>query len=143
MVVAGLGAAGMLSLLGAYQGTGKSYFVLDLARGDPRRGVAGWGGGGTRGKVIYVEAEAIPQVTNERAMKLGLDRNQLYLMMADNGELLDLTQPKWQDRLVDMATVVRPELIVIDSLSSISSIGQNSVEDTNRLLMFLVGLGAM
>lgn len=132
---------GMLSLLGAYQGTGKSYFVLDLARAVIHGGV--WPDGAeveTRGKVIYVEAEAIPQVTNERAMKLGLDRNQLYLMMADNGELLDLTQPKWQDRLVDMATVVRPELIVIDSLSSISSIGQNSVEDTNRLLMFLVGL---
>lgn len=132
---------GMLSLLGAYQGTGKSYFVLDLARAVIHGGV--WPDGAevtTRGKVIYVEAEAIPQVTNERAMKLGLDRNQLYLMMADNGELLDLTQAKWQDRLVDMATVVRPELIVIDSLSSISSIGQNSVEDTNRLLMFLVGL---
>jgi hypothetical protein len=87
-----------------------------------------------------VEAEAIPQVTNERAVKLGIDRTQLYLMMAENGELLDLTQPRWQDRLIDMATVVRPQLIVIDSLSSISSIGQNSVEDTNRLLMFLVGL---
>ena len=132
---------GMLSLLGAYQGTGKSYFVLDLARAVIHGGV--WPDGAdvaSRGTVIYVEAEAIPQVTNERAVKLGLDRHQLYLMMAENGELLDLTQAKWQDRLVDMATVVRPELIVIDSLSSISSIGQNSVEDTNRLLMFLVAL---
>lgn len=132
---------GMLSLLGAYQGTGKSYFVLDLARAVIHGGV--WPDGSaveSRGPVIYVEAEAIPQVTNERAVKLGIDRSQLYLMMADNGELLDLTNPKWQDRLIDMATTVRPQLIVIDSLTSISSIGQNSVEDTNRLLMFLVGL---
>ena len=34
-------------------------------------------------------------------------------------------------------------MIVIDSLTSISSAGQNSVEDTNRLLMFLVGLAAL
>lgn len=132
---------GMLSLLGAYQGTGKSYFVLDLARtcimGGP------WPDGNPVdriGNVIYVEAEAIPQVTNERAMALGLDRNRLWMLMADNGELLDLTQPYWQDRLLDMATVVEPQLIIIDSLSSISSSGQNSVEDTNRLLMYLVAL---
>lgn len=132
---------GMLSLLGAYQGTGKSYFVLDLARTVIHGGM--WPDGTaveTQGSVIYVEAEAIPQVTNERAVKLGIDRNRLWLMMAENGELLDLTQSRWQDRLVDMATTVRPQLIVIDSLTSISSIGQNSVEDTNRLLMFLVGL---
>lgn len=132
---------GMLSLLGAYQGTGKSYFVLDLARtcimGGP------WPDGNPVdriGNVIYVEAEAIPQVTNERAMALGLDRNRLWMLMADNGELLDLTQPYWQDHLLDMATVVEPQLIIIDSLSSISSSGQNSVEDTNRLLMYLVAL---
>ena len=132
---------GMLSLLGAYQGTGKSYFVLDLARtcimGGP------WPDGNPVdriGNVIYVEAEAIPQVTNERAMALGLDRNRLWMLMADNGELLDLTQPYWQDHLLDMATVVEPQLIIIDSLSSISSSGQNSVEDTNKLLMYLVAL---
>ena len=61
-------------------------------------------------------------------------------MMAELGEMIDLTQPVWQDRLLDMATMLKPELIVIDSLTSISSAGQNSVEDTNRLLMFLVGL---
>lgn len=132
---------GMISLLGAYQGTGKSYFVLDLARtvidGGP------WPDGAAPdriGNVIYVEAEAIPQVTNERAIALGINRHKLWMLMADNGEMLDLTQPKWQDRLLDMATVVKPDLIIIDSLSSISSSGQNSVEDTTRLMLYLSAL---
>lgn len=132
---------GMVSLLGAYQGTGKSFFVLDLARAI----IAGdvWPDGAAvekRGCVLYVEAEAIPQVTNQRAVELAVDRGHLYLLMADGGELLDLTQSRWQDQLIDMVHDLRPELVIIDSLTSISSVGQNSVEDTNRLLMFLVGL---
>lgn len=132
---------GMLSLLGAYQGTGKSYLVLDLARTVIHGGP--WPDGALSeqlGKVIYVEAESVPQITNERAIALGLNRSQLWLMMPDNGQLLDLTQPVWQNRLLDMASAIQPELIIIDSLTSISSAGQNSVEDTNRLLMFLVGI---
>lgn len=132
---------GMLSLLGAYQGTGKSYFVLDLVRTVIHGGP--WPDGTLQeriGNAIYVEAEAIPQVTNERAQALGIDRNRLWMLMADNGEMLDLTQPRWQDRLLDMATIVEPQLIIIDSLSSISSIGQNSVEDTTRLMLYLVAL---
>jgi hypothetical protein len=132
---------GMLSLLGAYQGTGKSYFVLDLARTVIHGGPWPDGTPADRiGNVIYVEAEAIPQVTNERAIALGIDRNRLWMLMADNGEMLDLTQPRWQDHLLDMAAVVEPQLIIIDSLSSISSGGQNSVEDTTRLLLYLVAL---
>jgi hypothetical protein len=132
---------GMLSILGAYQGTGKSYLVLDLARTVIHGGP--WPDGTLSeqlGKVLYVEAESVPQITNERAIGLGLDRRQLWLMMPDNGELLDLTQTVWRDRLLDMALTIKPELIIIDSLTSISSAGQNSVEDTNRLLMFLVGI---
>lgn len=132
---------GMVSLLGAFQGTGKSYFVLDLARTIIEGGP--WPDGQPVeqiGNVIYVEAEGIPQVTNDRAKSLGLNRQRIWLMMAELGEMIDLTQPVWQDRLLDMATMLKPELIVIDSLTSISSAGQNSVEDTNRLLMFLVGL---
>lgn len=135
---------GMVSLLGAYQGTGKSYFVMDLARivihGGP------WPDGTPAekvGKVIYVDAEAIPQVNNERAVKLQLNRHQLYLLMPTAGEIFDLTAAKWQDRLTDMVGALRPELIIIDSYSSISSSGQNSVEDTSRLLAYLTGLADM
>ena len=132
---------GMLSILGAYQGTGKSYFVLDLARTVIHGGP--WPDGAIPdriGNVVYVEAEAIPQVTNQRAQALGINRHKLWLMMADSGEMLDLTQPRWQDHLLDLATTVQPQLIIIDSLSSISSSGQNSVEDTTRLMLYLVAL---
>lgn len=134
---------GMLSLVGAYQGAGKSYFVMDLARSI----IAGaeWPDGTSVGRsapVIYVEAEGIPTVTNERAQRLGIDRERLYMLVADNGQILDLTQRTWQDQLIDMVTMLQPELIIIDSLSTISTNGQNSVEDTTRLLMFLTGLAA-
>lgn len=132
---------GMISLLGAFQGTGKSYFVMDLARTVIHGGAWPDGTPAERiGRVIYVDAEAIPQVNNERAVKMQINRHQLYLLMAGNGELLDLTAAKWQDRLMDMAAALKPELIIIDSYSSISSSGQNSVEDTARLLAYLGGL---
>ena len=132
---------GMITLLGAYQGTGKSYFVLDIARTVIHGGP--WPDGAPAeklGTVIYVDAEAIPQVNNERAVKLDLNRNRLYLLMPNNGEIFDLTNSRWQNRLTDMVHTLRPELIIIDSYSSISSSGQNSVEDTQRLLAYLSGL---
>lgn len=132
---------GMLSLLGAYQGTGKSWFVLDLARtiiqggrwpdGTPTQGPA---------NVIYVEAEGIPQVLNQRAVALGMNRKRLYLLTAEPGEVFNLALPEWRDKLIDAATTLRPALIIVDSLSSVTSNGQNSVEETNSLLVFLVGL---
>lgn len=135
---------GMISLLGAYQGTGKSYFVMDLARTVIHGGPWPDGTPAERiGTVIYIDAEAIPQVNNERAIKLQLNRHKLYLLMPGNGELLDLTNVRWQNRLTDMVHAVKPELIIIDSYSSISSSGQNSVEDTARLLAYLTGLASM
>lgn len=135
---------GMLSLLGAYPGTGKSYLALDLARTAIHGGA--WPDGSPvarTGPVIYVEAESIPQVTNSRAIALGVDRRQLYLVMAEEGRLLDLTKPYWQDHLLNLVDTVRPSLIIVDSLTSVSSVGQNSVEETNELLMYLVGLARM
>ena len=46
------------------------------------------------------------QVTNDRAKSLGLNRQRIWLMMAELGEMIDLTQPVWQDRLLDMATML-------------------------------------
>lgn len=132
---------GMLSLLGAFQGTGKSWFVLDIARALIDGG--SWPDGSPVGKaapVIYVDAEGIPQVLNERAVTLGMDRRKLYLLMAEPGEIYDLSRAVWRDHLLDAAHALKPGLIIIDSLSSISSAGQNSVEEINALLAFLTGL---
>lgn len=132
---------GMLSLLGAFQGTGKSWMVLDLARIVIDGGV--WPDGSPverTGCVVYVDAEGIPQVLNERAVALNINRRKLFLQMAEPGEVFDLSRREWQDRLIDAVMTLRPQLVIIDSLSSISSTGQNSVEEINALLAFLVGL---
>ena len=131
---------GMLSLLGAYQGTGKSYFVLDLARAVIDGSEWPDGTPAKRGTVIYVDAEGIPTIHNQRAISIGLDRTKLYLEHPGDSIVMDLTERKWQDRLIDMVTFLKPELVIIDSLSSVSSSGQNSTQDTNALLMFFVAL---
>lgn len=132
---------GLLSLVGAYQGTGKSWFVLDLARiiiaGDK------WPDGASLpspAPVIYVDAEGIPQILNQRAVALGIDRTRLYLMFAEPGQVFDLSKPEWRDKLIDAVMTIRPAIVIIDSLSSVTSNGQNSVEETSDLFAFLVGL---
>ena len=117
---------GLITVLGASQGSGKSFVAMDLAYriihnigfpdGTPivRPGA----------NVIYVDAEGVPQILRERANHYGMDQNKIFLMLADPGEMIDLGQQKYQDRLTEMAATLKPELIIIDSLSSIHSRGQ-------------------
>jgi len=133
---------GLISVLGASQGSGKSFMAMDLAYrivhnvgfpdGSPivRPGA----------NVIYVDAEAVPQILKERTDQYAMDQSRLYVMLADPGEMIDLGLPKYQDRLTEMAATLKPELIVIDSLSSVHSRGQNNVEDLRSLVMYLVRL---
>jgi hypothetical protein len=134
---------GMLTLLGASPGAGKSLVALDLARriihGEafpdgqrvPAPGRA----------VIYVDAEAVPQIQAERAKAWGMDLERLYLMLPP-GEyaMVDLGDPVQQDHLVGMCTALEPELVVVDSLSAISAKGENAVEDVRALLGFLTSV---
>ncbi len=132
----------MLTVLGASQGSGKSFVSLDLSwriihninfpNGAP---IARPGA-----NVIYVDAEMVPQILNERAENYNLDRSKLFLMLAEAGEMIDLGKPRHQDRLAEMAAVLEPELIIIDSLSAIHTSGQNNVEDVRSLIGFLTGL---
>jgi hypothetical protein len=131
---------GMLSLLGAAPGAGKSLLALDLARriihGQPLPDGAPIDRPGSA--VIYVDAEAIPQVLNQRAVAWRLDRSRLYLMLPpDTYGLLDLGDEAHQDTLTQMAYELQPELIVIDSLSTISLKGENNIEDIRAILGFL------
>ena len=135
---------GMLSILGAFQGAGKSYFVMDLAR-IVLHGPA-WPDGSplqhdvAQARVVYVDAEGIPQVNNERALALGLDTQRMYLLMAEPGEMIDFMQQHWRDRLLDLTYTVAPDLVIVDSLSTITSAGTNSPEEVAGLLTFLNGL---
>lgn len=135
---------GMLSLLGGFQGTGKSFLALDLARIVTQ--AAAWPDGAPVANpgrsVIYVEAEAVPQITAQRLRDMQLDSRRLYPMLPDRYGIINLAQRDWQDRLADMTDVLNPELIVVDSLSTISDRSQNDVEALNDLLMYLVRLAA-
>lgn len=131
---------GMITLLGAVPGAGKSYVALDLARRIIEEDVwpDGSGMGRPGGRVIYVDAEVVPQLINARAEAWGMDRSRLYLMLPGGERLfIDFSEMEDRDELVEMAYTLAPALIVIDSLSSISSKGENAVEDVRGVLGFL------
>jgi RecA-family ATPase len=134
---------GLLTVLGASQGSGKSFVATDLAyriihnQGFPNGAPIKRPGA----NVIYVDAEMVPQILNERAQNYGMDRSKLFLMLAEPGEMIDLGQARYQERLTEMAAILKPELIIIDSLSSIHNGGQNNVEDVRSLIGYLTRLG--
>jgi hypothetical protein len=130
---------GMVTLLGAMPSAGKSYLALDLARriiagtsfpdGAP---VAG------PGAVIYVDAENLPQIHDRRARAWGLDRSQLFVLgPCDNRLMIDLAGAPDRERLLEWVWAVHPVLVVVDSLSAVSSRGENSVEDVRGIFAFL------
>jgi hypothetical protein len=133
---------GMISLFGAVPGAGKSLIALDLCK----RIIHGenWPDGSPNTfkgrKVIYVDAELVPQITLARATSWNMDFSKLYLMMPDPNEVIDLTRESDRDRLVEMVHEIEPAMVVIDSLSSISSKGENAVEDVRAILSFLNAL---
>lgn len=133
---------GMLSLLGAMPGAGKSFVALDLCKriihNEPwPDGMSQASGGQT---CIYVDAELVPQLANERAAAWGMDTNRLYLMMPEPNDAIDLCNDLYRDKLIEMCYAINPALVVIDSLGSISSKGENSIEDVRTILSFLAGL---
>lgn len=130
---------GMLTVLGAMPAAGKSYLALDLAtRLIARTTFPDGAPVGEGGPVIYVDAENVPQILNQRARAWGTDRSQLYVMgPADEQLALDFNHADDRDRLVEWAWKKSPALIVVDSLSSISARGENSVEDVRDIFSFL------
>jgi len=131
---------GMLTLLGAMPSAGKSYVALDLARRVIEGSVFPDGERVARpGPVIYVDAEGVPQIHNQRWRAWGMaDEADLYLMGPAQGRLMiDLGADFDRDRLVEWAWMKRPALVVVDSLSTISSRGENSVEEVREIFSFL------
>ena len=130
---------GMITLLGSVPGAGKSYLALDLVRriiaGEPFPDGAPQPLPGAN--VIYVDAESVPQIISERAELWRMDRSRLYLMRPLDRLFIDFGEQADRDHLVEMASRLEPALIVVDSLASISSKGENNVEDVRDLLGFL------
>ena len=132
---------GMISVVGGFPGTGKSWFVLDLARSVIHGGV--WPDGKPvteTGPVVWVEGEGIPQVVMQREEALQLDDSQFYMLHASEGSMLDLASEMWRDELIEMVGAVRPKLVIVDSLRSVSLNGTDRAEQVNPLLLFLSGV---
>jgi hypothetical protein len=130
----------MLSMLTAAPGAGKSLLALDLSKRIIEGSTFPDGSDITHAgaPVIYVDAEAVPQLLNERAEAWQMDKAKLYVMLPDTERLyIDLAAPTDRDHLVEMTHQVGPELIIIDSLSTISSKGENNIEDVRVILSFL------
>ena len=87
--------------------------------------------------VVYVDAEAVPQLLNQRALQWQMDSSRLFLLLPQPGEMIDFGQARDQDRLVEMVSALSPDLVIIDSLSSISTKGENNVEDVRLVLGYL------
>ena len=133
---------GLLSILGASQGSGKSFVALDLAhriihnQGFPDGAPIARPGA----NVIYVDAEAVPQILRDRANHYGTDQKKIFPLLPDPEDGIDLVSLKYQERLTEMTHLLKPELIIIDSLSSLHTGGQNNVEDLRPLVGYLVRL---
>ena len=138
----------LLSLLGSISGAGKSYLALDLAR----RIVEGtiWPDGtpvitSEDATVIYVDAERIPRVHYDRLKAWGTDSSRIYPLAADmlpddHPDIIDFSNSEDQYILIEMANRVRPDLIIVDSMGSISTRGENNIEDVREVLSFLVAM---
>lgn len=136
---------GLPSLLAAVPGTGKSYLALDLAH----RIITGTQfPDGTpverSGPVLYVDAENTPVIHKERVSVWPPNAlQQLYIMLPDQDRfVINLDDYPDRDRLRDMAWVIRPELIIIDSYGSCTLKGENNKEDVQGLLAFFNQLAA-
>ena len=70
---------------------------------------------------VYVAAEAVPQIVNQRAEAWELNRKRLYLMLPlERYGMIDFGDRAEQDRLIDMCYRLEPDLVVVDSLNAIS-----------------------
>ena len=133
---------GMLTILGAAPGAGKSLVALDLAR----RIIGGQpfpdGAPVLRpGRVLIVDAEGAPAVLLERARAWDFDRHRLFLMLPDGSDrLVDLSSRRHQEELQERCYNLQPELIVVDSLAAATSHGETSLEGARATLGFLASL---
>lgn len=134
----------MVTLLAAAQGTGKTFIGLDLAY--RLANVGRWPDGTPvpipEGKTLYVDAEFAPEMLKERVDRYGIHPRRLAFLWPEEGELLNLDDAStgYRDKLINMMDAMSPELVILDSLMSLSRKGVNNVEDVRDLFMFLVQL---
>lgn len=129
---------GYLTLLAAWPGVGKTYLALDLANRllSCQRAPDDIEFQTRNNSVIFVDAEDfLPQIY-ERVSAWGMNTERFYPVRKPPRELLDMTKQEYQDDLIDMCHNINPDLIIVDSLSSVNSRGENNIEDIRDVLNF-------
>lgn len=137
---------GLLSVLAADAGVGKTNVSLDLCRRVCNIMPAPDGAelGIKSAKVVYVDAEGFMPIIYRRLKAWEADLTSFYPLERPEREGLDLSTEQYQDQLTDMCHDLKPDMVVIDSLSTIHPKGENGVEDMRYILAYLVDLaGAM
>jgi len=135
---------GMLTLLAAAPGTGKSLVALDLAR----RVIAGLPfpdgapGASFGSNVLLVDAEGPLSLLDRRARAWNIDRSRLFLMQPSAGDLFDLASSAQLKLLARMIRHLEPALLIIDSLGAALPGGEAVATSLHRLLATLPRLAA-
>ncbi len=133
---------GALTLLAAWPGVGKTYIALHLAHcvisslpapDEIALDIK-------TGHVIYVDAEDFLPDIYERARVWNMDMSKMYLFRHLPREILDLSKKPYQDELIEMCHALRPDLVIVDSLSGVNPKGENNIEDIRPMLHFFVEL---
>lgn len=129
---------GYITMLAAWPGIGKTYIALDLADRLIRAKLAPDGSHfkSKNRRVIYVDAEDFLPVAYKRAEVWGMDMNSFIPIKRPPRDLIDMSKRDHQDLLIEMAHNLQPDLIIVDSLSSVNSKGENNIEDLREVLSF-------
>jgi hypothetical protein len=128
---------GMVTLLAAAPGAGKSLVALDLARriirGEPFPDGAAIPQPGS--SVLLVDAEGAPGLLRQRVEAWQIDPGLLFLW-ASTGSLhpVDLGTLDQMKRLLDMCSVIGPALVIVDSLASAAPRTETSVKAAREVL---------
>jgi hypothetical protein len=69
-----------------------------------------------------------------------MDMSKFYPVRRPPRELIDMSRPEYQDDLIDMCSDIQPDLVIVDSLSSVNVRGENNIEDLRDILSFFVEL---
>ena len=133
---------GMITLLAASPGSGKSLLALDLCR-RLLNGEAypdGKGAFNPASKVMYVDAENSPQILFDRLRAWNLDMERLHIKLPGDRGFIDFDDHAQRDVLIEQVYHYRPEFLAIDALGNITTRGENYIEEIRDLLAFLNNL---
>jgi hypothetical protein len=133
---------GLLTVMAAWPGIGKTYVALDLAKRIIHREPAPDDQilNINTANVIYVDAEDFLPAISSRATAWGMKTKHLFPYRRPPRDILDLNNHDYQDLLIDMTYDLRPDLIIVDSLSGINPKSENNIEDMRELMSFLAEL---